>query len=177
MTFIIRNVVLALSVVSLLLCTSIESYGQGQYITTPCFGCSGTGKGRCTVCAGTGKFYLGLGYNRTPMWGICNGCGGSGRIPICLSCGGRGKIVTYVDPNASNNSKLSSNNSSDRNSGNGKTKSQSSCFLCNGTGQTWGGSAPDYTGKSVQSYCSICGTDKYPHYHKKCTSCGGTGTK
>lgn len=64
-------------------------------------------------------------------------------------------------------------------SGNKRQNSRSSsvCTLCNGSGQHFKASSPDYTGNATKKWCSICNANMYPHYHSKCPSCNGKGRK
>lgn len=52
------------------------------------------------------------------------------------------------------------------------------CSFCKGSGKDpYPTYAPYYGGERTASWCSICKDYKYPHYHKNCVSCGGTGYK
>lgn len=50
------------------------------------------------------------------------------------------------------------------------------CIICHGTGYQQGyTSTPYYGGVRVKEYCSVCKRRVYPHTHKPCSRCHGTG--
>ena len=49
------------------------------------------------------------------------------------------------------------------------------CSLCKGKGECFKGDSFDYTGNATKSWCSICESYRYPHYHSSCPSCSGKG--
>jgi DnaJ-class molecular chaperone len=84
----------------------------------------------------------------------------------CSMCGGVGVITVYP---------RSGYEYQERDTEPAPSKSTSACTLCNGTGKMFGGYAPEYTSSTTKKWCDICNKADYPHYHKKCISCDGTG--
>ena len=160
---------------------------NSEMMTISCPKCVGTGNELCMRCYGSGtitsiKYVYDYYVGSRPMtnYDKCMSCYGSGRIK-CTGCNGTGVITTSVESvvlmnSYYNNGGSSGSSSSSSSSSGSKNSSRGSCTLCGGTGQMIKNDGPNYTGSS--KWCELCGrTVDQGHYHTKCTSCGGTGSK
>lgn len=86
----------------------------------------------------------------------------------------------YMPPPDNSTIINNNNNSSSSNSyGNKKVRETTYyevCSSCHGIGYSQGYTSPPYYGGvKVKKYCQICQQWVYPHVHKRCSRCNGTG--
>lgn len=152
--------------------TTTKQHSNTGNPSTPSNKCTmcANSNGKCPLCNGSGKAYW------LNFYVQCTACYGTGKCPMCHG--------TRIWIPGTENVPMSTGSSSDNNSSNSinkETKFQENstsheCSVCHGTGYQQGYTeAPYYGGAKVKKYCSICKRKVYPHAHKPCSRCHGTG--